>query len=118
MGRVVRRGSVGYPRGDGSEEGLATLRGEDVERIAALCRLRLSPEETRQMRRDLGRILEHVDSLKQVNTDDVPALFWAVAGGGLREDRPGPCLQREEALRTAPDHDEQHVRVRKIGDAP
>ncbi len=43
----------------------------EVEHIATLARLQLSPEETEKMTKDLGSILHYVDVLQEVNVDGV-----------------------------------------------
>ncbi len=43
----------------------------DVAHIAKLARLRLSPEEAKQMAKELSGILKYVDMLNEVNTDKV-----------------------------------------------
>lgn len=93
------------------------MRGEDVQQIAALCRLHLRPDEVEKMRQDLERILSHMDRLNHVDTGDLEALFWTGADGGLREDEPVPGLDHERALAAAPSRDDVYVRVRKIGAA-
>jgi aspartyl-tRNA(Asn)/glutamyl-tRNA(Gln) amidotransferase subunit C len=51
-----------------------------VEHIAALARLRLTPEETEIYRGQLRSIIDYVDKLKELNTKNVPEMQHA---GGL-----------------------------------
>jgi len=74
-----------------------------VAHVARLSRLELTEEEHRAFRAQLGSILEHFQSLQALDLADVPPTSPALSTVAvLREDTPGPCLQREEALANAP----------------
>ena len=51
---------------------------EDIQKLAKLSRLALSPAEQEQMLTDLSRILGHIESLKQVNIDGVQPMTHAI----------------------------------------
>jgi aspartyl-tRNA(Asn)/glutamyl-tRNA(Gln) amidotransferase subunit C len=75
-----------------------------VHHIARLARLRLSPEEEKVMQRELSGILEHIDAIRAMALDDVPATTHVIAlENVLRPDVPRPGLTRDEALREAHD---------------
>ena len=78
----------------------------DVMYVADLANLELTAEEKGRMIRDLNSILEHIDTLNELDTSDVPPLAEVAsmfagsqaADGGrfgyaMRPDevRPGPC---------------------------
>ncbi len=44
---------------------------EEVQHVAQLARLRLSPEELEQMQTDLSHILDYIDMLKEVDVTGV-----------------------------------------------
>ena len=54
------------------------LSAKDVRWVAHLARLELTDAELETMTRQLGAILDYVDSLKQVNTDGVEPMAHAV----------------------------------------
>lgn len=90
---------------------------EEVERIAALARLQLTPDELAGLTRDLGRILEHVGRLQSLPTEDVEATFWVEAEARpLRADEVRPGLSREEALANAPAVEDGMFRVPRMGE--
>lgn len=62
---------------------------QDLLRIAALAKLRLTPEETDRLRDQLNGILEHIEQLMaiDVDTQSAPPLGLAPAPAG-REDVP------------------------------
>ena len=91
------------------------LTKEQVEQVAALARLKLSPPEIESFTKDLTVILDYVDQLKSVNTDGLePKDQFIKAENVFREDEIKPSLSREQALANAPDKDEEFFRVPKV----
>jgi aspartyl-tRNA(Asn)/glutamyl-tRNA(Gln) amidotransferase subunit C len=90
---------------------------DEVRRIAALARLRLSPEEERVFQGQLSAILDHVAVLSELDVSGVEPMTHALAAGEappLRPDAPRPGLGQEEALRNAPARDGTAFRVPRI----
>jgi aspartyl-tRNA(Asn)/glutamyl-tRNA(Gln) amidotransferase subunit C len=84
-------------------------------KLAQLAQLELTDEEISDLKKDLNHILTWVEKLKEVDTTGVPPLVSPCAETTvLREDEPGPHLQREEALQRAPQADEQFILVPKV----
>jgi len=74
-----------------------------VAHVARLGRLDLSEEEREKFRAQLGSILEHFRQLDAVDLTDVPATAHVLPMTNvLRDDVPGACLPRDEALANAP----------------
>jgi len=91
------------------------LTKEQVEHIAVLARLKLSPQEIEKFTHELTVILEYVDQLKSVNTDGVePKDQFITAENVFRSDKVRPSLPREQALACAPDKDDEFFRVPKV----
>jgi aspartyl-tRNA(Asn)/glutamyl-tRNA(Gln) amidotransferase subunit C len=77
---------------------------EDVERIAALARLALTPGEKELFARQLGDILSYADEVLAVDTSGVPPTAQPLATPPpLRDDERRPSLARDETLAAAPD---------------
>jgi aspartyl-tRNA(Asn)/glutamyl-tRNA(Gln) amidotransferase subunit C len=75
----------------------------DVDHVARLARLALTPEERERFRRQLGLILEHAEKVREVAAEDVPPTSHPVPRSNVyRPDEIGPCLTQEEALAGAP----------------
>jgi aspartyl-tRNA(Asn)/glutamyl-tRNA(Gln) amidotransferase subunit C len=75
---------------------------EEVRRIAALARLRLSPEEERTFAVQLSAILAHVEALRELDVSQVEPMTHALAAGEapvLRPDEVHESLSPEEARR-------------------
>jgi aspartyl-tRNA(Asn)/glutamyl-tRNA(Gln) amidotransferase subunit C len=93
------------------------LTTKEVEHVARLARLRLSPDELEKMRAQLSNILEHIDMLKEVDVSDVPPTAQVTdLLNILRADETHPSLPREDVLANAPDQQEGMFRVKAIFD--
>lgn len=89
-----------------------TLTLEEVEHIAALARLELSPEEKELFRRQLSAILEYAAQVQAVALPEAPlAAGLLETGAGLRADEARPGLTRPELLANAPDSQAGQLRV-------
>jgi len=93
---------------------------EDVERVAELAHLELTPEETPAMLRDLNAILDYVAQLNELDTKGVTPLAQVselqegAAGSELREDRRAPSLDRAAVMPQAPESDGVFFKVPKV----
>jgi aspartyl-tRNA(Asn)/glutamyl-tRNA(Gln) amidotransferase subunit C len=75
-----------------------------VRHVAKLARLNLSDDEVRLFRGQLGRILEYVRQLEQVNTEGVAPLAHPLpVTNVLRDDQPHQPMTTDVALANAPD---------------
>ena len=76
----------------------------EVERIAALARVELTPAETDLFTRQLGDVLEYAERLQAVDTSAAPASWRpGAADSPLRADAGRPSLPPDEAVSNAPD---------------
>ncbi len=90
---------------------------EEVRRIAALARLRLSPEEERTFAEQLSAILGYVEQLKELDVSGVEPMTHALAAGGdvpLRADALQASLPPDEALANAPAREGTYFKVPRI----
>ncbi len=86
-----------------------------VEHIARLARLNLTPEEIERYTTELTVILDHIDQLKSVETDGVePQNQFITAENVFREDIAEPSLPRDKALANAPQQDGEFFLVPKV----
>ena len=87
----------------------------DVDHVARLARLALTPEERERFRRQLGLILEHAEKVREVAAEDVPPTSHPVPRSNVyRPDEVGPCLSLEEALAGAPEVEAGRFKVPRI----
>lgn len=76
---------------------------KEVEDVARLARLALSPEEVDLYTTQMQRILGYVEKLSELDTSGVePSASTELAEGLMREDTPRGSLDKEEALGNAP----------------
>jgi aspartyl-tRNA(Asn)/glutamyl-tRNA(Gln) amidotransferase subunit C len=76
---------------------------EEVRHVAALARLALTPQEEELYRDQLSAILDAVDQLKSLNTENIEPTSHATGGDSpLREDVVESCLDPAKALANAP----------------
>jgi aspartyl-tRNA(Asn)/glutamyl-tRNA(Gln) amidotransferase subunit C len=91
---------------------------DQVLHVAKLARLRLSDEEVERMAGELSKILEHVETMNELDLDGVePTSHVVDLVNVLREDVPRAGLDRDTALEQAPDATETGFRVPSPGAA-
>lgn len=87
----------------------------DIEHVARLARLELTPEEKQRLAAQLGMILEHAAKVGEVATAEVPPTAWAIPRANvLRPDESRPSLPVEEVLANAPEVAEDRFKVPRI----
>ncbi len=88
---------------------------KDVQYIARLAKLRLSEQELPQMTQQLNKILEYMDQLNELDTEDVQPLAHPLQMENVfREDVRQPSLKPEEALSNAPERKGNYFSVPKV----
>ena len=91
----------------------------DVEKIAELARLELTPEETESFTNQLSSIITHIDKLNELDTTSVPATSHCSTTAGQadfawRDDIVGPSLGAKVATESAPDHEAGYFKVPRV----
>ena len=105
---------------------------QDVQYVADLSNLELTPDEKTRMQKDLNNILAYVDSLAELDTTNVAPLaeiaskFAPIAESGAEKRGSGrftyatrpdvvvPGLTHEAAMENAPDTDGKFFKVPKV----
>ncbi len=98
-------------------EGILSLSLDEVRRIAALARLKLSPEEEERFAVQLSSILGYVEELKALDVSGVEPMTHALAAGdasAVRADEVRPGLGAEAAVAAAPERAGTHFKVPRI----
>jgi aspartyl-tRNA(Asn)/glutamyl-tRNA(Gln) amidotransferase subunit C len=89
-----------------------SLSRAEVEKISLLARLKLTPAELDTMTTQLGAIVGYVESLGELDTENVEPMAHALELRNVfRADELRPSLSREAALANAPSHNQQFYLV-------
>ena len=93
---------------------------KDVQHVADLANLELSPEERQHFIHDLNEILDYVGVLNELDLRDIEPFSSERSGDHrlLREDSPRPGLAHDSALMNAPATDGIFFQVPKVIDKP
>ena len=96
---------------------MQSLTSDEVRHIALLANLHLSDEEVETYRHQLTGILEHVQSLQEVDTNGVTPTGHATDSETvLRSDEAGDPLERDQILDNAPATSGEFIRVKAVLD--
>jgi aspartyl-tRNA(Asn)/glutamyl-tRNA(Gln) amidotransferase subunit C len=94
---------------------MTKINEELINQLAHLARLEFNNEEKQRILNDLNRILDYIEQLNEVPTDNVePLIYLSPNQNILREDEVIETLSKEEALANAPKKDSDYFRVPKV----
>ena len=80
------------------------LERRQVDHVARLARLELSDAEAEKMAGELSKVLDHIESIRELDLEGVaPTSHVVDLVNALRSDVPEPSLPREVALAAAPE---------------
>ena len=89
----------------------------DIGKVAELARLNLKPEEKKKLEKELSSILEYVEKLKALDTQNVePTSHVLNLENVFREDEVKPAEVRDAALNHAPSREGKFFKVPKVVD--
>ncbi len=92
-----------------------SLTREEVLNVAKLARLEFAEEEIARFQMDLNNILDYIDVLGEINTDEIePLVQIHETGDKLREDVIRESLTVEEAMKNAPASEDGALIVPKV----
>lgn len=91
------------------------LTKELINHIAELAHLKLTDEEIKKFQKELSQILDYVNQLNEVDTSNVDPLHHPLPITNVfREDKVKKSIEREEALKNAPDSTDEFFKVPKV----
>ncbi len=94
---------------------MSDMTPETIRHLADLARIALSDEEISRLTGELSAIVDAVESVQRVASDDIPPTSHPIPLGNVfRDDVVGETLSTEQALAGAPDHDGSRFRVTAI----
>jgi aspartyl-tRNA(Asn)/glutamyl-tRNA(Gln) amidotransferase subunit C len=85
---------------------------KDVQHVAKLARLQLSPEEEATFTEQMNAILQYAEKLNELDTEHVkPTTHVLQVSNVMRDDVVKESLSQEEALLNAPEDEDGHFKV-------
>jgi aspartyl-tRNA(Asn)/glutamyl-tRNA(Gln) amidotransferase subunit C len=88
---------------------------QDVEKVAKLARLEVSPAEKEAFANQLSQILTHMETLKRYDTDGIEPTATVLGQVNVfRDDEIRPSLSVEKALANAPEREADGFSVPRI----
>ncbi|NMO98238.1 Asp-tRNA(Asn)/Glu-tRNA(Gln) amidotransferase subunit GatC [Paenibacillus lemnae] len=85
---------------------------KDVQHVAKLARLNMTPEEENLFTDQLNAILQYAEKLKELDTEGVePTTHVLPLHNVMREDENRKSLPIEKVLLNAPDEEDGHFKV-------
>jgi aspartyl-tRNA(Asn)/glutamyl-tRNA(Gln) amidotransferase subunit C len=88
---------------------------QQVQKIAHLARLEITPQEEEQFATQLSSILEYFEQLSELDTKDVPPTTRAIEISNItRSDKTTPYTNRDALLKEAPEPEGDFFRVPQI----
>ena len=93
------------------------LSAQEIEHVAHLARLEITPKEKEKFTAQLNDILGYIDKLNELDTQGVEPMSHAIAvTNAFREDKVLDSIGTEKTLTNAPDARGEFFRVPKIID--
>ena len=87
----------------------------EIEKLAKLARLDVTPEEIEKLQGSLGSLVEYLDTLGQLDLANVePMTAVDDSARPLRPDVEQPMLPKEKALHNAPEVNLEHFSIPKV----
>jgi aspartyl-tRNA(Asn)/glutamyl-tRNA(Gln) amidotransferase subunit C len=96
---------------------MANFDHQTLEHLKKLCRIECTAEENEDILANLSRVLEYVEQLKEVNTENTKTCRYVLRGmlrNRMREDEVKDLLPREQFLANAPDQIGGMIRVPQV----
>lgn len=95
---------------------MSTLDKKTIAKLTKLSRIDCTDQEQDALLNDLKKIIDYIEQLQEVNTDNVSPCNHVLADivNVMREDIAGPTLPRDEFIANAPSHIGGLIRVPPI----
>ncbi len=88
---------------------------EDVKYIAKLANLRFEESELESFTHKFNEILAYVEKLNEIDTSEIEPLEYPIDNKNVfREDEQKQSISRDEALKNAPETDNEYFLVPKV----
>ena len=86
-----------------------------VEHVANLARIAITEEEKDSLAGQLSKIINYIDKLKNLNTDDIePIRELHLSREGSRKDEPKKSSARQDILNNVPLRQKDYIKIPKV----
>ena len=83
-----------------------------IQDIAKLSKLKFDDSAEEKMKADLGKMLDFVDKLNEIDTEGIdPLIYMSEEVNVLRKDKVTEETSQEDALKNAPEKDSDYFKV-------
>ncbi len=94
---------------------MSKVSNEQIKHLGDLAKLQFTESETENLKKDLEKMLDFVEELNEVNTDNVePLIHMGTEVNRLRPDEAQKSISQKEALKNAPLKDSDFFKVPKV----
>ena len=94
---------------------MSRISKEQVSKVAQLAKLKLNEEEIDNHATQIEKILDYIDQLEKIDTNDVPCTTRAIEViNNFRSDEKEVCKNRDDILNLAPSREDDFFKVPKI----
>ena len=88
---------------------------KDVEHVAALARIEINAEEKEKIGKQLSKIIDYIDKLKELDTEGVePMRGLHIAKNVFRSDKAKDSGLQQDILDNAPLREGNHIKIPKV----
>ena len=85
---------------------------QEVRKIAELSRLSLSSDELKKRTEDMNNIINYMDTLNEIDTDNVEELYNVNdMSNSLRDDTFEQSLEKKDVLKNSPSSNDDYIEV-------
>ncbi len=92
-----------------------SVTSNEVKHIAKLAKLEFNEEEIGKLTHDLNEMLEYVDKLNELDTENVEPLSHPIESTNVfREDELRKSVDTKDALKNAPESTHEYFKVPKV----
>lgn len=94
---------------------MSMISKKEVEHIAKLARIELTPAEVEKFQGDLNKVLGYIEVLKTVDTEGVEPLAQVTGLENVyRDDRAGESQLPDQIIKNASEHSGRFIKVKKV----
>ena len=91
---------------------------EEVKHVAKLARLELSSDQEEKFSKDLNSVLNYIDQLKEVETENIEPMAHAAGLENILRPDENPTTaskeDQERLIKQAPSHKDGYVKVKAV----